>query len=158
MTQKNATPTFLVKVVERSIDATNFRYARYAGGSPGFELRFVYIVSDGRLRRQRDLNFGAATRTAQSANTIFRWYGGSIKGEDGKTADRRYTGRGDDSGHKVKASVVSLEGAVTSGDGERIVLTFHKSTHGELYLPVDTELAAASADAPVTVRVAGAAA
>ena len=147
VTQKNATPTILLGVGDT-------KYASYAGGSPGFELRFVYVVRPTDFDDNGVSIHGSFSNS--SFNTIFDWYGGSIKGEDGKTADRRYAGRGSDSGHKVKASSVLLESAVTSGDGERIVLTFRKSTHGELFLPVDTELAERSADAPVTVRVAGA--
>ena len=149
-------PTIRLNIGEHSNPEATYRYASYAGGSPGSELRFVYIV------RPTDFDSNGISfpdnGSNSSSSTIFNWFGGSIRGEDGKTADRRYTGRDTDSEHKVKGSSVSLEGAVTSADGERIVLTFHKSTHGELFLPVDTELAAASADAhaSVAVRVAGA--
>ena len=138
-------PTIILDIGE---DRYGTRYASYAGGSPGFELRFVYIVSP------TDFDDNGVSIRGGSHN--FALYGGSIRGEDGKNANRNNAGQGSDSEHKVKGSSVSLEGAVTSADGERIVLTFRKTTHGELFLPVDTELAAASADAPVTVRVAGA--
>ena len=137
-------PTIILDIGDRY----GTRYASYAGGSPGFELRFVYIVSP------TDFDDNGVSIRGGSHN--FALYGGSIRGEDGKNANRNNAGQGSDSEHKVKGSSVSLEGAVTSADGERIVLTFRKTTHGELFLPVDTELAAASADAPVTVRVAGA--